>query len=271
MNFAICNETYQNWELPRLCEHAASVGYTGLEIAPFTLAPDPRTLTEADAKAIGDTVRSFGLTVVGLHWLLVKPDGLHITTHDSAVRKATANFGRHLARLCAAMGGTIMVWGSPKQRSIPQGTPYEEGFQRAVEVVRAVAETAGHHGVRIAMEPLTPKETNFLVTAEETVKFIKAVNHPACQLHLDVKAMSGGESKPIPQIIEENKVHTIHFHANDPNLLGPGMGSVDFVPITAALKRAGYDGWVSVEVFDYSPGPETIAQKSMEYLRKVWS
>ena len=274
MRFAICNETYQGWDLSRTCEHVARTGYTGLEVAPFTLKDDPRELTEKDAAEAGKTVRDAGLEMIGLHWLLVKPPGLHLTTADAEVRKQTAAFGQHLARLCAAMRGGepggVMVWGSPKQRNLGENEPYADGFKRAVEVIRSVAEVAGPLGVRIAMEPLTPKETNFLTTAGETVSLIKAVDHPACQLHLDVKAMSGGESKPVPQVIEESKEWTIHFHANDPNLLGPGMGEVKYEPIVEALKKTGYAGWVSVEVFDYSPGPEAIAEKSITYLKKVF-
>ncbi|MBN1445098.1 MAG: sugar phosphate isomerase/epimerase, partial [Candidatus Omnitrophica bacterium] len=59
-----------------------------------------------------------------------------------------------------------------------------------------------------------------------------------------------------------------HFHVNDRNLGGPGFGDVDFAPIIRALKDAGYGGWLSVEVFDFSPGPEAIAKKSIEYLKK---
>ena len=269
MKFAICNETYQKWELPRLCEHVKSCGYDGLEIAPFTLNDDPRVMTEEDAEAAGDVVRAAGLEVVGLHWLLVKPPGMHITTPEVETLRKTAEFGRHLVRLCAAMGGTIMVWGSPKQRSLGEGVTYEDGFKRAVDVLRSISETAGPLGVRIAMEPLTTKETNFLTTAAETIKFIKAVDHPACQLHLDVKAMSG-ETTAIPQIIAASKAHTIHFHANDPNLRGPGFGEVDFVPIAKALKASKYDGYVSVEVFDYTPDPQTIASKSIEYLKRTF-
>jgi len=270
MKFAICNETYQNWELPRLCEHVAGCGYHGLELAPFTLKDDPRELTEEEAEAIGETVRAAGLEVVGLHWLLVKPAGMHITTPDDAVRRDTAAFARHLVRLCAAMGGTIMVWGSPKQRTLPEGVKYQDGFNRAVEVLRSVAETAGPLGVTIAMEPLTPKETNFLTTAAETVNLIHAVDHPACRLHLDVKAMSS-EAATIPQVIAANKKYTAHFHANDPNMRGPGFGEVEFVPIAKALKASGYDGYVSVEVFDYTPDPQTIASKSIEYLKKTFA
>ena len=104
---------------------------------------------------------------------------------------------------------------------------------------------------------------------EETVRLIEEINHPSIQLHLDVKAMSD-EDKPIPDIISDSRKHLAHFHANDPNLRGPGFGDVQFEPIAAALKEIQYSGYVSVEVFDYSPDPETIAEKSIQYLQKTF-
>ena len=172
MKFAICNETYQGWEFDRVCGHIAETGYEGVEIAPFTLNEDPRNLTEAEMVKHGETARSAGLEVVGLHWLLVKPEGMHLTTTDDAVRKATADFGCHLARLCGAAGGKVMVWGSPKQRDLEDGWDYEEAAERAAEVLRTVSEEAEKCGVKIAMEPLARTETNFLTTAEETVRLI---------------------------------------------------------------------------------------------------
>ena len=269
MKFGICNETWQGWDFGRTCDAIAAAGYDGVEVAPFTLDEDPRKLTEPAAKQFGSTARSAGLEVIGLHWLLVKPAGLHLTTPDEQVRKNTVEFARRLARLCAAMGGTIMVWGSPKQRNIAEGESREDAHRRAVDVMRQICQTAGPLGVIIAMEPLGPAETNFLTTAEETIQFIRAVDHPACRLHLDVKAMSS-ESKPIPQIIDESRAYLAHFHANDPNRRGPGFGDVNFEPIAAALREVNYRGYVSVEVFDYSPDPDTIAVKSIEYLRRAF-
>ncbi len=269
MKFAICNETYQNKPLEAVCEHVASCGYDGLEIAPFTLKADPSQLTEAEAVAVGKTVAAAGLDVVGLHWLLVEPKGMHLTTLDVQKREKTTAFGQHLARLCAAMGGKVMVWGSPRQRDVEDDNTYDLAFKHATDVLRAICQVAGDQGVTIAMEPLGKQETNFLTSAAETIKLIDAVNHPACRLHLDTKAMST-ESIPIRQIIAESKDHLAHFHANDPNLLGPGMGALDFVPIAEALKAAGYDGYVSVEVFDYEPGAEHIAVESLKYLKEVF-
>ena len=269
MKFAICNETYQNWDFQRTCAHIASVGYDGVEVAPFTLNDDPRDISEADAQTFGEQARGEGLEVVGLHWLLVKPSWLNLNTTDPLLAKDTVAFGRHLARTCAAMGGSVMVWGSPKQRDLQDGWDYDEAVDRAADTLQQICETCGEYGVTIAMEPLGRKETNFLNTAEETVRLIEKVGHPNCRLHLDVKAMSD-EEKPIPQIIEESKAFTAHFHANDPNLRGPGFGDVEFGPIAEALEATGYGGYVSVEVFDYTPDPETIAIKSLEYLKSVF-
>ena len=270
MKFAICNETYQGWTLEDTCRQVAETGYDGLEIAPFTLKEDPRDVSEEEAGKIGNLVRSHGLEVVGLHWLFVKPSWLHLTTDDPLLRKDTLAFGRHLAKICSAMKGTIMVWGSPKQRDLHEDWDYEDALSRAAEILHGVAEVAHEGGVTIAMEPLAKTETNFLNTAEETVRLIHKVDHPALRLHLDVKAMSD-EEKDIPTIIRESQAELAHFHANDPNLRGPGFGEVDFSPISETLFEVGYKGFVSVEVFDYSPDPETIAQESLDYLREKFS
>lgn len=269
MKFALCNETYQGWDFEKTCRHIAATGYHGVEIAPFTLKNDPRDLTEDDAADFAAIAKVSGLEVVGFHWLLVKPAWLHITSPDDLLRKDTIHFAQHLARLCGAMGGSIMVWGSPKQRSLEPGWEYKDAQKRAADVLHAVADVAGELGVTIALEPLARKETNFLNSAAETIDLIQLVDHPACRLHLDVKAMSD-EDKPIPEIIRDCRDYTVHFHANDPNLLGPGMGDVDFHPIADALRESGYAGYVSVEVFDYSPGPETIADRSMRCLRECF-
>ncbi len=270
MKFAICNETFQDRSFAEQCRTASDLGYTGLEIAPFTLTDTVQALTVSDARAFGATVRDHGLETVGLHWLLAKTTGYHLTSPDREVRDATLNHARHLASICHAMGGSIMVWGSPQQRSLEDSWDYQEAFDRAAELLRSASEHCGSLGVTIAMEPLGTSETNFLTSAAETIRLLEAVDHPACRLHLDVKAMSS-EVAGLGEIILASAPFLAHYHANDPNLLGPGMGEVDHGPAAAALHAISYNGWVSVEVFKYDPSPEEIARQSMAYLQKVYA
>ncbi len=269
LKFSICNETYQGWSLEKTCASVAATGYQGLEIAPFTLNDDPRELTVAEAESTGKIVREHGLEVVGLHWLLVKPEGMHLTTPDDAIRQKTLDFAKHLADLCAAMGGKVMVWGSPKQRNLDTGESYEDAAARATNLLRTLGEHCQPLDVSIAMEPLGSSETNFLTTAAETIELIDHIDNPNIRLHLDIKAMSS-EGTSIPAIIEASRDYTIHFHANDPNLKGPGMGELDIQPIADALVATGYDRWVSVEVFDYTPGAEHIARESLNNLKQYF-
>lgn len=161
-----------------------------------------------------------------------------------------------------------MVLGSPLQRNLLPGVSYADAEQYAAEVLGAAMPACADNGVTIALEPLGPAEGDFMLTAESAIRLAKMVDSPQCKLHLDVKAMSS-EVKPIPDIIRDSREWLVHFHANDPNKLGPGMGDVDFTPIFVALKEIDYSGWVSVEVFIYEPSAEEIARQSMEYMQKV--
>jgi sugar phosphate isomerase/epimerase len=209
-----------------------------------------------------------GLEMVGLHWLLAKTEGFYLTSPDKHVRDKTSEYFRALAQLCHDLGGTIMVLGSPLQRNLLPGVTYVQAEQYAAEVLRAAMPACADCGVTVALEPLGPAEGDFLPTADSAVVLAKMVDSPNCRLHLDVKAMSS-EPTPIPEILRKHRAWLHHFHANDPNLLGPGMGDMDFEPIFAALQEIDYQGWISLEVFKYEPSPEAIARESMETMRRL--
>jgi sugar phosphate isomerase/epimerase len=267
MKYAICNETFEGWEHARICGRIAELGYTGLEVAPFTLAPRITDVSPSRRAELRRQAESAGVTILGLHWLLAKTEGFHLTSADAPVRKRTGEYLAELARAASDLGGDILVLGSPFQRNIPEGRTRAEANDFALDTLRYCLPALAEHRVYLCLEPLTPAETNFLNTAAEGVALIRALDHPFVKLHLDVKAMSA-EDAPTPDVIRANRECLHHFHANDPNKRGPGFGNTDFKPILRALNDVDYTGWVSVEVFDYSPDPETIARESIRYLRE---
>jgi sugar phosphate isomerase/epimerase len=266
--YAICNETFGDWPLAKACDFSAACGYSGIEIAPFTLAP---LVTEISATARGEirrTIARAGLDCVGLHWLLAGTEGFHVADPDPAVRGRTIDYLGDLARFCHDLGGRVLVFGSPKQRSLLPGVSPERALDHIHEVFSRLVSVLEATDTVVALEPLSPVETDVLTTAEETCRLIERIGSPHVRLHLDVKAMAS-ESMPIPDIIVASARHLEHFHANDVNLQGPGFGAVDFGPIFTALDEVRYAGWVSVEVFDYAPGPERLARESIEFMRRI--
>ena len=268
MKFAICNETFGDWNLSDALKLARETGYTGWEVAPFMLSDDIRNFDQQARKNYRRQVEQAGLEIIGLHWLLAKTEGLYLTSHEEHVQKSTASYLEQLAELCRDLGGKVMVLGSPQQRNVPEGQSMDSAMECAAKVLASVTPTLENTGVQIAVEPLGREEGNFLNHASDARTLIDQIGHPSIQLHLDVKAMSD-EGIPIDQIIRDNASAMIHFHANDPNRRGPGMGEVDFTPIFRALKEIDYRGWTSVEVFDYTPGIETLVVESMDNMRKT--
>ena len=268
LHYAICNETFGDWPLARACDFAAECGYTGIEIAPFTLAPLATDIAALERSEIRRTIARSGLDCVGLHWLLAKTEGFHVAHPDAAVRERTTDYLGELARLCRDLGGRILVFGSPKQRSLLPGVSPSQALDHVHDVFSRLVPVLETTDTVVALEPLSPLETDVLTTAAETCRLIERIGSPHVRLHLDVKAMAS-EPAPAPDIIRSSARHLAHFHANDENLQGPGFGASDFTPIFAALDEVRYAGWVSVEVFDYAPGAERLARESIDYMRRV--
>ncbi len=267
--FGICNELFRGWSFARACDFAAELGYQGLEVAPMTLFDSEGKIDASRVEELKTAVAHAGLQFIGLHWLLAQTHDVHWTDPDPSVRRRTAEYLSQLAELCRSLGGDVMVLGSPKQRDLAAGMSPADGLDAARRCLELTLPALEANRVIVAVEPLGPEETNFLNTAAEAVSLIRLIDSPNIKLLLDVKAMST-ESSAIPQIITDFRSELVHFHANDPNRRGPGMGSIDFVPILRALQMIDYAGWISVEVFDETPGIETLARSSIDNLRRDW-
>jgi sugar phosphate isomerase/epimerase len=267
MHFSFCNEGFGERPWPAVCTSLADAGYHGVEVAPFTFANSVQEISARQRAEISEAAHDAGIEVVGLHWLLTKPEGLHISHTDSAVRGRTRDYLCHLVDFCGDLDGRIMVLGSPAQRGRTGGATDEQAWQWAVETLGEVMPTAEERGVTLCIEPLGPDETDFVNTAEDGRRLAREIGHPNFRLMLDVKAMCT-EDVPIPEIIRSSQDLLAHVHANDENRQAPGCGDVDFGPILGTLREIGYNGYVSVEPFQFEPDAETVARRSLLYLHE---
>lgn len=265
---AICNETFRDWPFDRAFGFAAECGYRGIEVAPFTISDYVTDISAAKRTEVRKQAEKAGVEIIGLHWLLARTKGIHLTSPDRDVRRKTAEYLGELARFVADLGGSRLIFGSPQQRNLLPGVNRQQALKYAAEVVDEALPMLEKHDALLAFEPLSPKTTTFLRTAAEAVELIELVDSPRCKLILDCNAMAT-ESTAIPDLIRQHHQRLAHFHANDPNRMGPGFGELDFVPVFSALRDVKYSGWVSVEVFNYSPGPERLARESIQYMQKV--
>lgn len=267
--FAICNELFEGWEFDRIIRFVKKTGYDGIELAPYTFADSVTDISLKRRQEIRKIAQDEGLTITGLHWLLVKPSGLHITHPDPVIRRKTVDYIRYLVDFCGDIGGSNLIFGSPKQRQILEGISHENGREYLADGLLECSVTAASRGVVICLEALPESLTNFLNTNLEILKMVQIVNHPNIRMMLDVKSMFS-EPLPVSENIVNCKGYIEHFHANDPNLRGPGFGEADFTEIFKTLLQIKYEKFISVEVFDFSPDPETIAVQSLLYMQKCW-
>lgn len=268
MKFAICNEIFQAFPLEKQFAMAAEIGYDALEIAPFTLAKQVTEITPSQRRQLVRLAEQHGLEIAGIHWVLVGPEGLHITSPDVETRQRTVQYLRDLVEFGCEIGGRVMVVGSPKQRNVLPGVDPEDARRWFVEAIRDAASVPGAEAFQVCIEPLLSESTNFITTAAEAREIADQVGLPNVGVILDVNSMSH-EEDDLPAAIRATKSYLRHFHANDPCQRGPGWGEVDFRPIMSALLEIDYQGYVSVEVFDFSPDPIEHAASSLRYLRDI--
>ena len=270
IRLSVCNEMFEGWNVVEVFRYAAELGYDGVEIAPFTLADSVAEIAPERRREIRRAAEEAGVEIVGLHWLLVSPKGMYINHPDDAIRQKTQEVMIALIAFCGDLGGKMMIVGSPKQRSVLEGETYRATWERTLDVFRDCLPAAEERGVTLCLEPLDGAQTNFITDTAEALRMVEEIAHPNFRTMVDVRSACFGERETIAEVVRRVRDHLKHFHANDANSSGPGFGDVDYAPIAEALKEVGYEGYVSVEVFDFEPGPKEIASRSLAYLRKFF-
>jgi D-psicose/D-tagatose/L-ribulose 3-epimerase len=265
---AMCNEAFKERPFLDQCRALSGAGYEGIEIAPFTLGADPLDVSAARRRELRDIMAGEGLRFVGLHWLLVTPLNLHVTTPDAALRERSWQYVWNLVDLCADLGDDgVLVFGSPEQRKTTGGATVAEATRYFTEGLAQIAPHADNCGVTVLVEALPAALANVVRTLEEAVAAIHQIGNPAIRTMFDVHN-TADETEPHEKLIARYGPQIRHVHVNEMDGGCPGAGDYDFVPMFRALNGIGYKGWISLEVFDFETDPDKIARDSITYLKR---
>jgi sugar phosphate isomerase/epimerase len=263
---SICNEAFEGWKFADACQAIRKAGYAGIEIAPFTLAERPSDVTAEQRREYRDIMSAEGLKFVGLHWLMVSPKGLHVTTPDAEARARGWEHIRHLVDLCADLGPNgVMVFGSPKQRSTTGGATREQATRNYIDGLAGVAPHAAARGVTILVEALPSDQADVILTLDEAASIVREIDSPGVRTMFDVHNAIH-EADPHDVLVDRHFEMISHVHVNELDGKHCGAGNYDFKPVLAMLRRRGYTGWVSLEAFDFTPGAERLANESLRHL-----
>lgn len=271
MMISLCNEVIRELDFAEQCRFAKALGYDGLELAPFTLADEPHRLPKARRKELETIAADHGIAITGLHWLLLAPEGLSITSPDDAVRARTLDVMRGLIELCNDLAGGVLVHGSPKQRQIEEGDAHEAALARARDCFAAIADDARQAGVVYCIEPLARAETLIINSVAEAAAIVDEIGSPHLRTMIDCAAAGRSEAEPPHALIDEwlPSGHIAHVHLNDPNRKSPGQGDMAFAPIMRSLHRNNYVAVCGIEPFVYEPDGPTSAARAIGYIQGI--
>jgi D-psicose/D-tagatose/L-ribulose 3-epimerase len=267
--FSVCNEVFGKTNFADVCGLIRDIGYSGIEIAPFTLAADPSQLSAGDRRSSSNAMERSGLAFVGLHWLLASPKSLHATTPDQQLRTRTWKFIGHLIDLCSDLADSastpVIVFGSPQQRSAVGGLTSAEATRILTDELARAAPHAEKRGVQLLLEPLSKNQTDVVTTLEEAVAIVREIGSPAVQTMFDVHN-AVDETSPHADLIKRFHSQIRHVHVNELDGREPGTGNYDFGGLLSALDQVSYQGWVSLECFEFSRDSREIASRALQQL-----
>lgn len=268
MKYAVCNELFGDMPLAKAASVLRKAGYGGIEFAPYTIFGDfsPAAL-RAGLKNAAFALKGEGLEFVGFHWLLVGPEPLHLTTQDAALRRRSLDHLRRLLDAAGELGGGVLVFGSPKQRSTPPGSTRAEALKRLSDGFSHLAEHAVACRSRFLLEALSSDQTDIVNSLAEARALVEAVNSPGVGGMFDFHNV-GDEKESWEDLIRANAGYIAHVHINEMDGRWPGSGDSDYGPAFKALRDIQYKDWISMEIFELPPDPAAVVNSAMECMVK---
>jgi len=279
MKYSICSDTFPGWSVEDIFALAKKTGYEAVELATYTFCDSILDVNETERERIRASAAATGIAIAGFHALFTPipnlrplhscPAWLQLNSADPDIRERTKEYLKALIRFTGEVGGKNVVLGSAASRNIPKEIPFIDGWHMAAATLREAAEYAAGYDVILSLEPISANLTNFINTPDDAMKMVREVDHPNLKWMLDFFA-AYNQGVDVPTAVRKYGADLVHVHMNDENKSWPGTGRVDFPPAVKALKEVGYSGYLSLEVMDLRPDPETIAVEGLKAMRALF-
>ncbi len=263
MKQAVCNELFGSMAFSKTCELLVKHGFSGIEIAPYTISDDSGRISPPTLRNINATLKDYGLEFAGFHWLLAPPPVLRFTAADPALRNRARAHLKHLLHAAGELGGGNLIFGSPEQRKATDVSP-ADGLQFFIESLQDLAETASQAHNTICLEALPKSVTNIMNTLEEVERIVHTIDHPAIQGMFDFHNCDD-ETLSWERLLTKYRPIIRHVHLNNNNGGNPTIADAPaYRPAFQALKNSQYSGWISLEIFTTPEDPEQILRDTSE-------
>ena len=279
MQLAFSSNAYLRYSIDETIARVATLGYRGIELTADVPHAWPAGLLESQKQAIRDALAKHKLTISNINAFMMNaiadprqpywhPSWIDPDPHYRAIRREHTKRALQLAVDLGAPHITTEPGGPLAEGQTRQAAAaifYEE-FMPCVELAEAL-------DMPLLIEP----EPGLLVERfDQYLEFADRIDSPLVGLNFDIgHAYCVGEDTQdwVAKMVE----HTRHYHLEDiaatrvHQHLIPGRGAIDFAATLAAIKKTGYDGWLTVELYPYLDDPDGAARKAREYLGKVLS
>lgn len=259
-----------------LFEKLKKTGYDGVEIPLFSG-------DVAHYAKVARALKDHGLACTAV---TVIPDMAHSPISANVKdREGAVTHLKWAVDCCAALGAEVLCGPYYQPLGVFTGKgPTEEEKERAAEVHRGIACIAQDAEILLTIEALNRFECYFLNTLRDAADYVKRVGHPNFKAMYDTFHGNIEEKDPVGCIREHADVLG-HFHVSATDRGTPGRDHAPWSETFRALRKGGYDGWLTIEAFgralpdlaattcvwrDLSGSPEEVYSEGFRLISQGW-
>ncbi|PWK23840.1 D-psicose/D-tagatose/L-ribulose 3-epimerase [Arcicella aurantiaca] len=243
-----------NESLFPVLEQIKAMGFDGVEVPIFDTNPENWYAWRKKLDELG--LKRIAVTICGADFNQISP--------DESMRKATLERNKRAVDCAMILGADLLTGPYHSALCHFTGKPAtQQEWDWAVENLRELSQYADDMGITLGLEYLNRFESYLVSSADELLKLIEDVNHPACKIMFDT-FHANIEEKSLGDAIRKLAKHLVHVQVSENDRSTVGKGNVNWDDVFKALKDINYDGWLSIEAFSEKLAVANIWRKMFD-------